>query len=150
MNCQIWTVRRYGWPVRGYELLEVVNCQRLWPSDNVNCQIMWTVSRFDMSSELSKDVTCQKIWTVRWCELSGDVNCHRMKPVSKYEMSKDVNCPRGGGGTPILRHGRMVGRFRGDDPRFGDFQSDWVPILYLITIRLTHSFCRKSVCLYHI
>ncbi len=23
----------------------------------------------------------------------------------------------------------MVRRFRGDDPRFGDFQSDWVPLL---------------------
>ncbi len=40
---------------------------------------------------------------------------------------------------------------RGDDPRFGDFQSDWVPILSLNTIRLTPSICRKkSVCLYHI
>ncbi len=38
----------------------------------------------------------------------------------------------------------MVGRFRGDDPRFGDFRSDWVPILYLSTIRLTPSFCRKN------
>ncbi len=37
----------------------------------------------------------------------------------------------------------MVGRFRGDDPRFGDFQSDWIPILYLNTIQLTPSFCRK-------
>ncbi len=42
--------------------------------------------------------------------------------------------PRGGGELPYLD---MVGRFSGDDPRFGDFQSDWVPILYLITIRLT-------------
>ncbi len=31
----------------------------------------------------------------------------------------------------------MVGRFRGDDPCFWGFQSDWVPILYLNTIRLT-------------
>ncbi len=31
----------------------------------------------------------------------------------------------------------MVGRFCGDDPHFGDFQSDWVPFLYLNTIRLT-------------
>ncbi len=38
----------------------------------------------------------------------------------------------------------MVGRFRGDDPRFCDFQSDWVPILYLNTIWLTLSFCRKN------
>ncbi len=37
-----------------------------------------------------------------------------------------------GGGYSILRHGREV--FRGDDPRFWDFQSNWVPIVYLITI----------------
>ncbi len=35
----------------------------------------------------------------------------------------------------------MVGRFRGDDPRFWDFQSDWVSFLYLNTIWLTPSFC---------
>ncbi len=29
----------------------------------------------------------------------------------------------------------MVGRFHGDDPHFVDFQSDWVPIAYRITIR---------------
>ncbi len=28
----------------------------------------------------------------------------------------------------------MVGRFPGDDPRLGDFQSDWLPILCDITI----------------
>ncbi len=50
--------------------------------------------------------------------------------------------PGGGGGVyPYLG---MVGRFRGDDPRFGDFQSDWVPILYINTIRLTTSFGRKN------
>ncbi len=38
----------------------------------------------------------------------------------------------------------MVGRFLSDDPHFGDFQSDWVPILYSNTIRLTPSFCRKK------
>ncbi len=31
--------------------------------------------------------------------------------------------PGGGGGEYL----GMVGRFRGDDPRFWDFQSDWVP-----------------------
>ncbi len=30
----------------------------------------------------------------------------------------------------------MVGRFRSDDPRFRVFQSYWVPILYVNTIRL--------------
>ncbi len=50
----------------------------------------------------------------------------------------------GGTGGGILPYLGMVGRFRGDDPRFWDFQSDWVPILYLITIRLTPSFCRKN------
>ncbi len=39
----------------------------------------------------------------------------------------------------------MVGRFRSNDPRFGDFQSNWVPILYLSTIRLIPSFCRKQI-----
>ncbi len=41
----------------------------------------------------------------------------------------------------------MVERFRGDDPCIGDFQSDWVPILYLNTIRLNPSFCRKKIVL---
>ncbi len=52
---------------------------------------------------------------------------------------------RGGGG--VLPYLCMVGRFCGDDPRFCDFQSDWVPILYLNTIRLTPSFSRKKICL---
>ncbi len=39
----------------------------------------------------------------------------------------------------------MVGRFCGDDPHFGDFQSDWAHILYLNTIRLTLSFSRKTI-----
>ncbi len=37
----------------------------------------------------------------------------------------------------------MVGRFCSDDPIFFYLQSDWVPILYLNTIRLTPSFYRK-------
>ncbi len=53
-----------------------------------------------------------------------------------------------GGNDPgwVLPYLGMVGRFCGDGPGFGDFQSDWVPILYLNTIRLTPSFCRK-ICL---
>ncbi len=43
--------------------------------------------------------------------------------------------PRGGGG--VLTYLGMVERFRGDDPRFWDFLSDWVYILYLNTIWLT-------------
>ncbi len=38
----------------------------------------------------------------------------------------------------------VVGRFRGDDPCFGDSKSDWVPILYISTIQLNTSFCRKN------
>ncbi len=53
-----------------------------------------------------------------------------------------------GGVHPYLGN---VGRFRGDDPRFFYFKCDWVPILYLNTIRLTPLFLqKKSVCLYHI
>ncbi len=52
----------------------------------------------------------------------------------------------GGGMLPYLN---MVGRLRGNDPRlfiylFIFFQSDWVPILYLNTIQLIPSFCRKN------
>ncbi len=54
---------------------------------------------------------------------------------------KDRNWSGGGGGLPYLG---MVGRFRGDDPHFGGFQTDWVPILYLNTIQLTPSFCRTK------
>ncbi len=42
------------------------------------------------------------------------------------------------GYSPICWHGREV-------PRFGDFQTDWVPILYLNTIQLTLSFCKKNL-----
>ncbi len=48
----------------------------------------------------------------------------------------------------VLPYLGMVGRFPGDNPRFGDFQSDCVPILYLNTIRLTPSFCRKKIGLF--
>ncbi len=51
---------------------------------------------------------------------------------------KGVLTPGGGGGGGL---GGMIRRFRSDDTHFGDFQSDWVPILYLNTIRLTPSFC---------
>ncbi len=37
------------------------------------------------------------------------------------------------GGTPILG---MIGRFHSDDPCYWDFQSEWVPILYLNIIFL--------------
>ncbi len=43
----------------------------------------------------------------------------------------------------VLPYLDMVGRFRGDDPHFGDSQFNWVPILYLNTIRMTPCFCRK-------
>ncbi len=46
--------------------------------------------------------------------------------------------PRGWGVLPYLG---MVGKFCSDDPHFGYYQSDWVPILYLYTIRLMPSFC---------
>ncbi len=41
---------------------------------------------------------------------------------------------RGGGGLTYLG---MVERFHVYDPRFWDFRSDWVYVLYLNTIRLT-------------
>ncbi len=47
-------------------------------------------------------------------------------------------------GRGVLPSFGIVGRFCGDDPRFGDFLSEWVPILYLNTIRLIPSFCKKN------
>ncbi len=44
----------------------------------------------------------------------------------------------------VLPYLGMVGRFRGDDPRFRDFQSDYISKLYLNTIRLAASFCKKN------
>ncbi len=38
----------------------------------------------------------------------------------------------------------MVGRFCGDDPRYWDFLSKWVPILSLITIWLTPLSANKN------
>ncbi len=38
----------------------------------------------------------------------------------------------------------MVGRFHSADPCYWDFPSDWVPILWIITNWLTHSFWRKN------
>ncbi len=48
---------------------------------------------------------------------------------------------QGGGVLPYLC---MAGRFCSDDLRFWDFQSDWVPILYLNTIRLTPLCAEKN------
>ncbi len=50
----------------------------------------------------------------------------------------------------VLPYLGMVGRFRNDEPRFGDFQSNWVLILYLNTIRLTPLSVEKMVYIYHI
>ncbi len=51
----------------------------------------------------------------------------------------------------VLPYLAMVGRFCGDDPHFGDFQSIWVPILYLSTIQLIPSFCKKDgLSLFHL
>ncbi len=50
-----------------------------------------------------------------------------------------------GWGWFVLRYMGMVAQFCSDDSHFSDFQSDWLPILYLNTVRLTHSFCRKKI-----
>ncbi len=50
---------------------------------------------------------------------------------------------RGGDGGWVLLYLGMVGGFQGNDPLCWDFQSDWVTILWFITIRLTPSFCRN-------
>ncbi len=49
-------------------------------------------------------------------------------------------------GTPwwVRPHLDITGRFRGGEPCFGDFQSNWIPILYPNTIQLIPSFCRKN------
>ncbi len=44
----------------------------------------------------------------------------------------------------VLPYLGMVVRVPGNDPHFGGDQSDWVPILYLHTIWLIPSFCRKN------
>ncbi len=44
----------------------------------------------------------------------------------------------------VLPYLGMVGRVRADDPHFWDFLSDWVPILCLIMIWLSPSFCRQN------
>ncbi len=48
---------------------------------------------------------------------------------------------RGGGGTPILGHGREFMRWW---PHFGDFLSNWVPILYLNMTQLP-PFLQKNL-----
>ncbi len=45
----------------------------------------------------------------------------------------------------VLPYLGIVGRFRGDEPHVWDFQSSWVPILYLNTILLNPLFCRKKL-----
>ncbi len=61
-------------------------------------------------------------------------SCHQHAETSNSLL---LCCPKRGGGRGVLPYLGMIGRFCGDDPRFGDFQSQWVPILYLNTIRLT-------------
>ncbi len=50
---------------------------------------------------------------------------------------KDLSCGRG-----VRSYLGMVGRFRSDDPRVCDCQSNLVPIVWCN--RLTHSFCKKN------
>ncbi len=51
----------------------------------------------------------------------------------------------------LLPYFFLVGRFHGDGPRFWDFQSSWVPFVWLTSILLTPSFCKKNqFSLYHI
>ncbi len=45
----------------------------------------------------------------------------------------------------VLPYLGMEERFRSDDSHFWDFQSNWGPFLYLNTIQLTPSFCRKNL-----
>ncbi len=81
-----------------------------------------------------------------WPGLLGECTCSCSRPLNWFiAFFWRGECPGGGGGGvhPYLG---IVGRFRGDDPRFWDFQSDWVPILYLNTMRLQ----KNSVCLSHI
>ncbi len=56
------------------------------------------------------------------------------------KSDQHLNSP---GGVGVLLYVGMVGRFPVDDLHFWDFQSDWVPILYLNKIQLTPSFNRK-------
>ncbi len=59
-----------------------------------------------------------------------NINICKDNEKSKHFIKQIVSgipYPGGGGVLPYLG---MVGKFRGYDPRFGDFQSDWVPILY--------------------
>ncbi len=50
----------------------------------------------------------------------------------------------------VLPYMGMVGRFCGDDSHFSDFQSNFIPILYLNSIWLTPLSAKKSACLYQI
>ncbi len=50
----------------------------------------------------------------------------------------------------ILPYFGMVGRFRGDGPHFLNFQSDWVPILYLNPFQLTSLQKKIGLSLSHL
>ncbi len=52
--------------------------------------------------------------------------------ITKMTFKVCLACLKGLGW--VLPYLGMAGRFCGDDPRFWNFESDWVPILYLNTI----------------
>ncbi len=93
---------------------------------------------------IKMSLVMNSLWHIKLDKLSADLKCFFIYThVGADEWWWSGLGSRRGGGD-VLPYLDMVGRFRGDDPPFLDFQSDWVPILYLNTIRLTLSFCRKS------
>ncbi len=119
----------------------------LYPEERSVMQNLYPKERTDMlcyAYSVKRELICwictlRRDMLCRTCILRREMICYTILCLLSKERTESFKAP-GGGVLPYLG---MVGRFRGDDPRFWEFRSDWVPILYLSTIWLTPSFWRK-------
>ncbi len=140
-----------------------------WILQNTNYILGWYVTNTRFSSVYMKNIMiftlttakdlsakhnkCSCFLHVTWLEIPLSVNSFLNSNFTQATILKPCEARRIcslilGWELPYLG---MVGRFRGDDPCFRDFQSDWVPVLCKTQFEWPPSFCRKkSVCLYHL
>ncbi len=122
------------------QMCTVVWSEMLWKEKGINlCQCWWRLwpnaHAYDiMSSKIFQGGTCVgcqfEIFYINafepfiiWLWSGGGPRGHS----HAWKVLKVVSIIVLGPGGGVLPYLGMVGRFRGDEPRFWDFQSDWEP-----------------------